>query len=168
MKYKNLQKNSGPALYGVKNSRSGFVILFVVTLSSILLSIALGVANIALKEVKFGTSARDANDAFFAADTGIECALFYDYAKGSNNSFGGTGPNPIQCLGGDITINGASPTWDFKVLGLGSSGQGCAKVTVNKTVTPPLTTIISKGYNDGGPSCTQGSNSVERELEVTN
>jgi len=68
----------------------GFVILFVVTLSSILLAIALGAANIALKEIKFGTSAKDTNNAFFAADTGAELALFNDktpnfYSIGTTN-----------------------------------------------------------------------------------
>ena len=46
----------------IKKNR-GFVILFAVTLSSILLAIALGVANIALKEIRFGTSAKDTNEA---------------------------------------------------------------------------------------------------------
>src|ERR1035437_11163940 len=56
----------------------GFVILFAVTLSALLLSIALGVANVAFREAKFNTSAKDTNNAFFAADTGAECALYYD------------------------------------------------------------------------------------------
>src|SRR3989344_7358348 len=162
MQYKNLQKiknNKGfpgsetwrstkCVLAKAKTSPSsttGFVILFAVTLSSILLAIALGVANIALKEVKFGTNARDTNNAFFAADTGIELALFNDKSSSS--------------------IYPAPGFWNFVLSGLGSSGQGCAIVTVDKTV-PPATKIISKGYNDGGASCTQGSNSVERQLEV--
>ena len=49
----------------------GFVLIFAVTLAAILLSIALGISQIALKEIKFGTSAKDTNDAFFAADTGL-------------------------------------------------------------------------------------------------
>ena len=62
-----------------KNTKNrGFVILFAVTISSILLALAIGVANIALKEVKFNTSAKDTNNAFFAADTAIEYALFQD------------------------------------------------------------------------------------------
>ena len=40
--------------------------------------------NISLKEIKFGTSARDTNDAFFAADTGAECALFNDKSTQTN------------------------------------------------------------------------------------
>ena len=143
----------------------GFVILFAVTLSAILLSIALGVANIALKEIKFGTSAKDTNDAFFAADTGTECALYND--KGSTSSFGGTGPATIQCLGNSISIVGSSSPWTFTVVGMGSTFQSCAKVIVTKTSSPPVfTSIVSKGYNNGGSTCVQGTNTVERELDL--
>src|SRR3990167_808385 len=131
----------------------GFVILFAVTLSSIIFTISLGVANIALKEIKFGTSAKDTNDAFFAADTGAECALFND--KSSSNSFvesGGTGS--VECLGDTFPLNGSFPSWNFVLSGLGPEEKGCAKVTVSKdniTKAPlVLTNLISKGYNIGG------------------
>jgi Tfp pilus assembly protein PilV len=127
----------------------GFVILFAVTISSILLTIALGVANIALKEIKFGTNARDTNEAFFAADTGTELALFNDKSTSSSYASGSYTP--------------------FSVFGLGSTGQGCTYVTVDKT-SPPTTKVIAKGYNTGvnmSGVCTSVSNSVERELKTT-
>ena len=152
MKVKNLQK------------KKGFVILFAVTISAILLAIALGVANIAVKEVKFTTNARDTNDAFFAADTGAECALFND--KFTVNSFPQSGgPTSIQCAGLTINFTTGLPSWNFIISGLGS-GQSCAKVNIVKTFSPNTTNIISKGYNDGGALCVQGSNSVERQIEV--
>lgn len=162
MKYKDLQKNKA-----CPPTRRGFVILFAVTLAAILLAIALGVSNIALKEIKFGTSAKDTNNAFFAADAGVECARIND--KSSSNSFVQTGGiSTISCMGSNITINGSYPVWDFVISGLGSSNQGCAKVTVNKT-SIPNTTIISKGYNNGSGAgtCNPTSNSVERELTTT-
>jgi len=142
MKYKNLQKNKG------------FVILFAVTLSAIILSIALGISDIALKEVKFATSARDTNDAFFAADTGIESVLFDDKL------------NPMVPPPGGITSE------DFVVFGLGSLGVSCAKINIekNNASDPSVikTTIISKGYNVGDANCDPtSSNRVERELKVT-
>jgi hypothetical protein len=150
----------------IKNNK-GFTILFAVVLSSIILAISLGVANIAFKEIRFGTSAKEANNAFFAADTGAECALFND--KSSSNSFvqsGGTGN--VQCLGTTVALSGSYPLWNFILSGLGSAGQSCVKITVDKTVLPTI--IISKGYNDGGSvsgACTQGPNSVERELQLS-
>jgi hypothetical protein len=155
-----------------KSSGSGFVILFAVTISAILLSIALGVTNIAFREIKFGTSAKDSNDAFFAADAGIECAMVYDrldpdyFDEPSNdpkNAF--TGAAVMNCAGSVITIIQNPPSfWSFTISGLGNGGQGCAKVTVDKTDLNPIFT--SKGYNNGGYTCISGPNTVERQIEL--
>ncbi len=141
-----------------KNREAGFVLLFAVTLASLLLAIALGVANIALKEVKFGTNARDANEAFFAADTGIEKVLFND--RSDNNSY--------------VAVSGQTFTWDnIVVSGLGGTGKSCAIVKITKDdrriapVTAMITTIVSKGYNTGSGlsgSCSPTDNSVERQI----
>ncbi len=135
---------------------SGFVILFAVTLSAIVLAIALGVASVALKEVKFGTSARATNDAFFAADTGIEYVLFKD----KDPTF-----YPMPAVGLQQTFN--PPT---TLTGLGSSGASCAIVTITKddTTPPGTTTIISKGYNIGDVACSSTNpNRIEREIDVS-
>lgn len=154
-----------------KFGRRGFALLFTVMISSIILSIALGVSSIAFKEVKFGTSAKEANDAFFAADTGVECALAND--KFTSNTFvssGGSGV--VTCLGSNIALSDASyPSFGFVVSGLGSDNDSCAIVTVYKDAAsnPPnvITEIISKGYNFGNAACTSASpNRIEREVKV--
>lgn len=163
------KQNRGPAPYEAKGFRSGFVILFAVTISAILLSIALGVTNIAFREIKFSTSVKDSNDAFFAADTGIECASFND--KSTSTVFRSPFASSMPCLGGTVTISGSSPSWNFILSGLGPQGKSCAKVTVDKT-NPLITTIISNGYNNGGGgsapnwTCTSGLNTVERQIEL--
>ena len=159
--------NKGLAPYGAKDSRSGFVLLFSVMLSSIILAISLGVANIAFKEIKFGTSTIDTNEAFLAADMGTECALFND--RSDANSFvenGGT--NEIQCLGDSISLGGNFPFWNFVMSGLGSKRKGCAIVTLDKTNLSQIV-LVSKGYNIGGGisgACTPGPDSVERALQL--
>jgi hypothetical protein len=156
-----------------KNNR-GFAILFAVTLSSIVLGIALGVVNISLKEIKFGTSARSTNDAFFAADTGIECALAND--KSTSESFIEAGEPFVYCLGGEIVPEGSYPFFEFVISGLGSAEQSCAKISVLKTEAidqqeppvPATTTIISKGYDTGDESCDSvNPDRIEREIKIT-
>lgn len=163
----------GPVQPRFYKSGAGFVILFAVTLSSIILAIALGIANIALREIKFSTSNKDANDAFLAADTGAECALFYDKLVGS--SFLIAGPaTTINCAGVSFTptFSGTSNTgsYDFLIAGLGNSGKSCAKVKVfkDKSVSPALVVITSTGYNIGDANCVSTSiNRVERELKIS-
>lgn len=158
-----------------KNKDSGFVLLFVVVLSSIILSIALGIADIAYKEFTFSTSAKNTNEAFFAADTGIECALYHDQS-GTNSAFGRPvviGSEPT-CAGNIIDIDDPETppisSWTFRVLELGSSNKACAIVTVVKDSTAGTTEITSKGYNVGGDdiNCTSTDiNRLERELVVS-
>ncbi|OGI66254.1 hypothetical protein A3A95_02045 [Candidatus Nomurabacteria bacterium RIFCSPLOWO2_01_FULL_39_18] len=170
-----LKKNRGPVPYEAKGFRSGFVILFAVTLASLILSIALSVANITFKEISFSTSSRNSSDAFLAADTGAECALFYDKLSGSSFPLDGVGhPATINCTSADLPLSfvGTADTgsYDFIITGLGSLGTSCAKVNVfkNKAVTPPLAIIDSVGYNIGDASCNSTNpNRVERELFVT-
>lgn len=149
-------------------SKRGFVILFAVTVSAMLLAIALGVSNIALKEINFSTSARNANDAFFAADTGAECALYHDRSDvGAFPIFGTVGE--VNCSTNESgSGNGTSASYSFFVTGLGSQGQSCAKVTITKDTTPPIfTTVISKGYNIGDLSCNSSNpNRTERQLDL--
>ena len=136
-------------------NNKGFVLLFAVSFSSIVLSIALGITNIAFREVKFGTNARDTNNAFFAADTGIESVLFSD--KDPN-----TFPMPV---------NGEKKFNPPPIIGLGSTGLSCAIVSITKDNTNPFkptTTIISKGYNVGDGSCSSTNpDRIEREIKVT-
>ena len=150
----------------------GFVILFAMMISSIILMIALGVINIATKEIKFSSGAKDTNDAFFAADTGAECALEYD--RSDNNAFTDSSSVPMNCAGSNVTLSATSPEWNFVVSGTSFIEKWCAKVKVKKTFDtsdPPavlLTEITSKGYNSGGPTCDQTSgNNVERELYLS-
>lgn len=135
----------------IKNKK-GFVILFAITLSSIVLAIALGVANIAFREIRFSTSTKDSNDAFFAADTGTEAVLFQD------KDFTLCAPNP-----------GQTKTCDYTIVNIGGSGSSCAKISITKddTTSTTKTTIISKGYSVGDGACASSNqNRVEREIKT--
>jgi hypothetical protein len=163
-----------------KKFNSGIALLFSIMLSMIFLTVAVGVLNIAVKELNFSTSGKNTNDAFFAADSGVECALFND--KSSSTFF----VNPdvegylsdlasFTCFGEKIDLKQKYPNFDFTVIGLGSNNISCAKVNVLKTfdeITDIISTkITSKGYNIDGDSKEKcgayNSNSIERVLEVT-
>jgi hypothetical protein len=152
-----------------KKNESGFVLLFAITIAAIILSISLGIANVTLKEANFSTSARDTNEAFFAADVGADCALLND--KPSSTIFVNAGTaTTIRCLNNTYTLSGTFPSWSFVIPSLGTTGNGCTKVTVVKdnTLAPIISTVVtSKGANSGDANCTPPSaNGVQRELVV--
>lgn len=69
-------------LQKTKNSKaktkSGFVVLFAVLISSIVMTISFGLLNIAVKEIILSSSGRESQFGFYAADAGAECALYWD------------------------------------------------------------------------------------------
>ncbi|MCX6757405.1 MAG: hypothetical protein NTZ44_00775 [Candidatus Nomurabacteria bacterium] len=141
------------------STKSGFVLLFVIILSTIILSITFGISNIALKEVLLTVSGADSNNAFFASDAGVECALYLDRSSASPFVTDGI---PPDCA--NIHVNNISsvfPVFDFQI----DIGSSCAKIKVTKPTDPTgFTQIISKGYNYCNN--TFGHNVVERVLEV--
>lgn len=58
--------------------KKGFVLAFSLLISSIVLVLAFGIFNILLKQIILTGSAKDSQIAFYAADAGTECALYWD------------------------------------------------------------------------------------------
>lgn len=163
-----------------RKTEKGYVALFAVLVASIILSMALGIANISLKELNFTATAKESSFAFFAADTGSECALYSDRDL---MLFEGNPPSvTMNCRDQNLLGNSASLSpfegggviYTFPALTL---DRGCVLVTVVKDneIDPNDSNILgtrvtAKGYNT---SCTQVANNpkppslVERVLEYT-
>lgn len=62
----------------VNSSKRGFTILFSVVFAALLLSVGISIFNLAIKELRLSSSGRESQFAFYAADTAMECTLFYD------------------------------------------------------------------------------------------
>ncbi len=57
----------------------GFAMLFAVLVSSVLLSVGVSIFNLTIKDLVLSSSGRESQFAFYAADTGIECAIYWDF-----------------------------------------------------------------------------------------
>jgi len=144
-----------------KQQERGITLLLAVLLSSILIAIGLAIFNITIKELILSSIGRESQFAFYAADTGTECALYWDQ-KG--NAFSTSTDTSITCDSEIITVTqvplDTPTTFKFDVDGY------CAIVTVIKSDTHPRTKIESRGYNT---NCDASANPrrVERALRVT-
>ncbi len=58
----------------------GFTLLFAVIVSTLVLAVGGSIINIALKQVILSGTGRESQYAFYAANTGIECAYYWDIA----------------------------------------------------------------------------------------
>lgn len=61
----------------IKNDK-GFTLLFAVLVSIMVLAVGTSIINISLKQVILSSSGRESQFAFYAANTGMECALYWD------------------------------------------------------------------------------------------
>ncbi|MAQ77090.1 hypothetical protein CL684_01020 [Candidatus Campbellbacteria bacterium] len=72
----------------LNSDKKGFVILFAVLISSLILLMAVGIFNVTQKSSILSSSSRESQLAFYAADATLECALYVDL-KGIGS------PNPV-------------------------------------------------------------------------
>lgn len=161
------------------NRKKGITLFIAIVVMSILLIISFAVINIAIKGTQFATMGRDSQFAFYAADAGLECALYWD---SKYNAFSTSSPGVLEIECNNQTISTGSEISGTSTLarigGGGSSNpasifgfsidedlnlDSCVVVTVTKN-TDGSTYIKSRGYN----TCDIYNNRrIERGIEIT-
>lgn len=176
-----------------KAKQRGVAILFAILLVSIVLTVGMTLLNITLRQLILSSIARESQFAFYAADSGRNCARHYDsllvQAERPFGYFGDVGTPPIfgyQPPGGGAvaincgdsinvpvttTVDGTGTLYTF-VLRFTGAKTTCAKVSVLKYQNPlGKTKIESHGFNnwrqDAAPCYLPSDRTVERALQMT-
>lgn len=152
-----------------QGKNAGFTLFISIVITATLLLVSTGIVSLALKEAFLTSSSRESQYAFYAADTGIECAIYWDTKNPTGvSAFNTTRATQINC-NQDVN-NAVNPTPNI----VGSSAVSvftvsflpdpyCSVVTVTKSNTEPKTRIQALGYN----SCDPGNpRRVERAVRV--
>lgn len=142
--------------------QKGFTILFAVLVSSIILALGLGIVAITMKEVRLSGTGRDSQLAFYAADSGAECAFYWDL-KGDYFSTSTANTDDVVCDNQKFNVNVTLPhewsqvftqqdvgTTSFKMYMVeNDAGKSCAIVSIAKYLDAgnTKTVIDSRGYN---------------------
>lgn len=82
----------------------GFALMFAILASTVLLSMSVAIWNIALREVVLSSYGRESQIAFYAADTGAECALYWDIKETFATSSDSAVDTSISCGGETIPV----------------------------------------------------------------
>lgn len=159
----------------------GYTLLFAVLVSSIVLGVALSILSISRRELLLSSNARESQYAFYAADSGLECASYNDlvgnvFSGSSNPTVTCKGISPVTVSSNSLNANETVYTYTFNLpvdnLDTGVVSQMCASVSVVKDITEiksldaatgnlittgtKVSTVIdSDGYNVGWNSTTQ-------------
>ena len=146
----------------------GFTLFVAMIVMGTLLLIASGVISLAIKQALISTTGRESQHAFYAADTGIECALYWDVQSPTGISAFATSTGSTIFCNKDTN----NPTNQWVVGGAYTSTINridflpdpyCAIVVVIKGL-DGSTKIESFGYNNCDPS---NSRRVERAVRAT-
>jgi Tfp pilus assembly protein PilX len=149
-------------------SQRGFTLFIALVITAVLLLISTGIVALAVRESFLTVASQDSQYAFYAADTGIECAIYWDVKNTSGfSAFATSTASSIYCNqdannpANQFTVGGSPEPTPFTMTFLPQSY--CATVTVIKNNIGG-TEIDSLGYNtcdDTNPR------RVERAVKVT-
>jgi len=150
----------------------GFTLLLAAIISSIVLSVGLAIYSIAQKEVTLSSLGKYSQFAFYNADSGSECALYWDVRHAFFST--STPPSQIACdynSGNASAITFATQGTSYIFSFQYAPNGNCANVSITKTpdtVHPNVlrTTIHADGYN---VPCSQLSTSpiaLERSIDL--
>ncbi len=158
----------------------GFTLLVAIITTSMLLIVSFVVVNIAYKQLLIADASEQSQYAFYAADAGIECAVYWDLAQSAESPFAtDAAGSVISCNGQNISTGsqtidtipsgtsligggGANATSTFQ-LNFVYGSNSCAIVRIGKHPND-LTIIDSRGYN----TCdTENPRRFERGVTLT-
>lgn len=143
----------------------GFTLLISLVLTSVVLAVGVALLDIAYKQILLASSARQSQYAFYNADSGLECALYYDQKF---NAFSHAAPLPSGSIVCDTravqnyasSVSGAIRTTTFNHTCAG--GGVAAVITIYKN-SSGSTNIYSNGLS----SCDASNQArVERGVKV--
>ena len=164
---------------GKKNEKEknndGYALLLSVLVSTVILAIGLGVLNIVQKGALLSSVSKESQLAFYAADSGGECALYWDRKHTgfsatvfSTSTFSFPPSSGVVCGDDDIaqvwttsnvTADTAETTFDLTY-----TNNSCVTVVVAKSNSGRKTVINSRGHNTCDPSFPRR---VERAIRIT-
>lgn len=101
--------------YGNARSEKGFTLFIAMIVSSLMLLVGFSIGNIVLKQLLLASASAASQTAFFAADGGQECALYWNYRSATGTS-GVEGPF--------ATSTTASTTYNYIDCGFGDALPG--------------------------------------------
>lgn len=87
-----------------RNLQSGYALFTSILLTGTLIVIAYATTNFSLKQLLLTTSGAESHTAFYVADSGVECAMYWDIKNGATSAFDPGAPAATVSCGGASNV----------------------------------------------------------------
>lgn len=145
----------------IKKTQQGFALLIAIIFMSVMLSFGLTLGSLAYKQQILASNAVESQYAFYAADAGLECALYADQKQNLFDYATHSAGNPPQLVTtvacGDTPASSVRLSYSYGTSLIESerfsldAGKHCVDVTIYKYSEPQANGItaylFSQGYN---------------------
>lgn len=172
----------------------GFTLFYALLVSSLALAIGASIFDITVREIQLSNAATQSQYAVYVADSGAECALYWDskYVNAATNNNGGSGSAfatsstdslstatsaSLLCNGADVTITTAPAFWSVTSNAIAATTTFTVNGTLiaSKNQTPCAIVYVAKVGNPsittitahGYNTCVAGPLQLERVFQVT-
>ena len=149
-----------------RTGQAGFAMLFTVLIVTLILSIAIGISNLSLKQTILSSLAKDSQISFYEADTVVECGLYHDIVVGSFplGTDPSAAPSQISCGDDIFSLDTKESYMDYLIYKqeVIDASKPCASIVFDKATDIGTNIIQGRGYN----ICNTNPRQVERALEV--
>ena len=157
--------------YKPHTSERGFTLLLAALISSIVLAMATSIFGIVSKEITLSSVGRDSQFAFYAADEGAECALYWDSRFGYFAT--SAPPNVIapdpRCDAQTLVASGRSAVYPYTMTFSFEPNGYCTTVSVQKSLDASnavATVIHADGFSTTCATQTTAPRSLQRSVEL--
>ncbi len=139
------------------SDQKGFTLLFAILVSILILAVGASIISIALKQVILSGAGRESQYAFYAANTGLECALYWDlngaliddngearYVFPPPNSEGSrrTDLSDISCAGTNITSGSSVYAQNYTTSWVTETNETVFRIVVSNSINSSLDDIL--------------------------
>lgn len=153
-------------MISMKQKNKGFAMLFTVLVISVIMAIALGISDLTFKQTLLSNLTKNSQLAFYQADSGAECGMYYDITMGQLPAGTTIDEAPLQITCGSTTASlvTSQSTTDYFVYQQDiNDARPCFAVAFDKTYSTSQKNIVkARGFS----TCQSNTHQVERGLVV--
>lgn len=146
-------------------NQKGFTILLAALVASLVLTLGIAIFSVAQKQVILSSLGRSSQYAFYAADTGAECALYWDVRF---DYFSTTTPTMTPaCDGVTLVFKGTPGALPYTIVFKFEPNGYCSDVSVTKSATDPKTVIHANGFSTPCSDISLSNRALQRSVELS-